>query len=34
LVDEGEKDFHLSEAGMDRRLLTTLQTLAAIVGER
>ncbi len=34
LVDEGDKDFHLSAAGKDRRLLTTLQTLAAIVGER
>jgi len=34
LVDEGDKDFHLSEAGMNRRLLATLQTLAAIVGER
>jgi len=34
LVDEGDKDFHLSEAGKDRRLLTTLQTLAALVSER
>lgn len=33
LVDEGNADFHLSAAGMDRRMLVTLQTLAAIVGE-
>lgn len=33
LIDEGDKDFHLSYAGMDRRLVATLQTLAAIVGE-
>jgi hypothetical protein len=33
LIDEGDKDFHLSDAGMDRRILTTLQTLAAIVGD-
>jgi hypothetical protein len=33
LIDEGDKDFHLSYAGMDRRMLTTLQTLAAIVGK-
>lgn len=32
LLDEGDKDFHLSYAGMDRRILTTLQTLAAITG--
>ncbi len=32
LIDEGDKDFHLSYAGMDRRILTTLQTLAAITG--
>lgn len=33
LIDEGDKDFHLSEAGMDRKLLITLQTLAAIADE-
>jgi hypothetical protein len=33
LIDEGDKDFHLSYAGMDRRMLTTLQTLAAITGK-
>ena len=33
LLDEGDKDFHLSYAGMDRRMLTTLQTLAAITGK-
>ena len=33
LLDEGDKDFHLSYAGMDRRMLTTLQTLAAISGK-
>lgn len=33
LVDEGEKDFHLSPVGMDQRLLLTLHTLAAILGE-
>ena len=33
LLDEGDKDFHLSYAGMDRRMLTTLQTLAAIMGK-
>jgi len=33
LVDEGDKDFHLSYAGMDRKILITLQTLAAIVEE-
>jgi hypothetical protein len=33
LIDEGDKDFHLSYAGMDRRLITTLQTLAAIVAK-
>lgn len=32
LIDEGDKDFHQSYAGMDRRILTTLQTLAAITG--
>ena len=31
-IDEGDKDFHQSYAGMDRRILTTLQTLAAITG--
>ncbi|MFN3704587.1 MAG: hypothetical protein ACK4WM_01145 [Thermoflexales bacterium] len=31
LIDEGDKDFHLSRAGMDRRLLLTLLTLAALV---
>ena len=30
LIDEGDKDFHLSYAGMDRRMLATLQTLAVI----
>lgn len=30
LIDEGDKDFHLSYAGMDRRMLATLQTLAAV----
>ncbi len=33
LLDEGDKDFHLSYAGMDRKILVTLQTLAAIVGD-
>lgn len=33
LIDEGDKDFHLSYAGMDRKILVTLQTLAAITGE-
>jgi hypothetical protein len=33
LIDEGDKDFHLSYAGMDRRLVATLQTLAAITGK-
>lgn len=33
LVDEGDKDFHLNAAGMDLRLLLTLHTLAAILGE-
>jgi hypothetical protein len=33
LIDEGDKDFHLSYDGMDRRILVTLQTLAAIVSE-
>jgi hypothetical protein len=32
LIDEGDKDFHQSYAGMDRRIFTTLQTLAAITG--
>ncbi len=32
LIDEGDKDFHQSYAGMDRRILATLQTLAAITG--
>ncbi len=31
LVDEGDKDFHLSAAGMDRRILMTLLALAALV---
>ena len=31
LVDEGDKDFHLSPAGMDRRILLTLLTLAALL---
>jgi len=30
LIDEGDKDFHLSYAGMDRHMVATLQTLAAI----
>ena len=30
LIDEGDKDFHLSYAGMDRRMVATLQTLALI----
>jgi hypothetical protein len=33
LIDEGDKDFHLSYAGMDRKILITLQTLAAIADE-
>jgi hypothetical protein len=33
LIDEGDKDFHLSDTGMDLRILTALQTLAAIVGD-
>jgi hypothetical protein len=33
LIDEGDKDFHQSYAGMDRRILGTLQTLAAITGQ-
>ncbi len=33
LIDEGDKDFHLSHAGLDRKILVTLQTLAAIAGE-
>jgi hypothetical protein len=33
LIDEGDKDFHLSDAGLDVRMLTTLQTLAAITGK-
>jgi hypothetical protein len=32
LIDEGDKDFHLNAAGIDRHLEGTLQTLAAIVG--
>lgn len=32
LIDEGDLDFHLSEAGMDLHLLLTLQTLARIRG--
>lgn len=31
LIDEGERDFHLSTAGKDRRMLVTLQTLAALI---
>lgn len=30
LIDEGDKDFHLSDVGLDRKILVTLQTLAAI----
>jgi hypothetical protein len=30
LLDEGDLDFHLSQAGMDLHLLATLQTLEAI----
>ncbi len=30
LLDEGDKDFHLSYVGMDRRMLATLQTLAMV----
>ncbi len=33
LIDEGDKDFHLSYAGLDRKILVTLQTLAAIAGK-
>ena len=33
LIDEGGKNFHQSYMGMDRRLLITLQTLAAITGK-
>jgi hypothetical protein len=32
LIDEGDKDFHLNEAGMDRHIECTLQTLTAITG--
>jgi hypothetical protein len=32
LIDEGDKDFHLNAAGIERHLEGTLQTLAAIVG--
>jgi hypothetical protein len=33
LIDEGDKDFHQSYAGMDTRILATLQTLVAITGK-
>lgn len=33
LIDEGDKDFHQSWDGMDRRILATLQTLAAITSQ-
>jgi len=33
LIDEGGKNFHQSYMGMDRRILVTLQTLAAITGK-
>lgn len=33
LIDEGDKDFHVSDAGLDRRMLITLQTLAAITDQ-
>ncbi len=32
LIDEGDKDFHLSDAGMQRHIECTLQTLSAIAG--
>ena len=33
LINEGDKNFHQSYLGMDRRILATLQTLAVITGK-